>query len=601
MADITQDQKLEIIQLDKRSGFNYRQRRHPEWTENYALYRDRVIMNRLTQRQSVNVPVMKSSLNTLRKDIDDAPALYFHSLDGDAQKEVFYNESFKYYMREAKGTIKDIHDKNNGMLFGRTFKMLNIVDGMFDFDVVDAQDINIDRYVPPAKIDGARHLIHEHIYKSLSWVRRQEGWDQKEITKLSEYFATEEGLIKSTKNAQDAIEKNERMQEMGVPDVNDPVLGETYLEINLVFKYEEDPLHNNEEILHLLVVAEDAFILFEAPLCEVLGETEDEYWHTHYPYSGWGVDPDATDFWCDGIADILRMTCKIINSWFSQEVENRTLQSFGMNFYDSTNKAFVPQTFQPIPFGFFPVPGDPNKVLKSVFPNGLKTNVDGIKFLMEIAQTASSATATLQGETQNNVTLGDIKLSLVNAQERVRALGVFYNDSWLEFGIKYTKLIEGSSELLQDVKIIKKGRMSDKHYSKIISPKDSLGKQGYHCEVKTVTDKDKEDVQKIQKLQASKQFFPTNNRFNEILQKKAAEFAGLNAEEIQQVMEEEKKQQQAQQAAIDAANQNGGQPALGSDGQPLPPPPTPPNGAPALPANAGGGVPTPPPMQMVAQ
>jgi hypothetical protein len=32
------------------SAAQYRERRHPQWTENYRLYRDTVITNRLTQR-----------------------------------------------------------------------------------------------------------------------------------------------------------------------------------------------------------------------------------------------------------------------------------------------------------------------------------------------------------------------------------------------------------------------------------------------------------------------------------------------------------------------------------------------------------------------
>src|SRR4051812_580336 len=140
---MTTEQIHGVLDAFDDSGYNYKERRIPEWNENYSLYRDRVIVNRITQRQSVNIPVMKYSLNTLRKDIDDAPLLYFHNLDNDAQKEVFYNESFKQYMKEAKAVIKDIHDKNNAMLFGRTFKKLNITNGKFDFDIVAAEDMGV--------------------------------------------------------------------------------------------------------------------------------------------------------------------------------------------------------------------------------------------------------------------------------------------------------------------------------------------------------------------------------------------------------------------------------------------------------------------------
>lgn len=46
------DDILSNLDADRR----YRERRHPQWTDNYQLYRDTVITNRLTQRQSVNVP-----------------------------------------------------------------------------------------------------------------------------------------------------------------------------------------------------------------------------------------------------------------------------------------------------------------------------------------------------------------------------------------------------------------------------------------------------------------------------------------------------------------------------------------------------------------
>lgn len=525
----------------KEDGFKYRERRHPEWTENYLMYRDRIRTNRLTQRQSVNIPVMKYSLNSLRKDIDDPPALYFHNLDNDSQKELFFNEAFKEYMREAKAVIKDIHDKNNGMLFGRSFKKLNIVNGVFDWEVVDPQDMNVQRYVDPAKLDTARHLIHEHIYVALAEIINNPDYDKTELKRLRSYFHSEEGLIKSSKNMQDMIDKSERMAEMGVTDALDPELGETYVELNEDYTYDTDPDDESNEILFYAVVAEDNYVLMRKPLREVLGVTEDNYWDNHFPYVTWGVDPDGTDFWCDGISDILRMPCRIINVWFSQDVERRTLEAYGMNFYDATKKNFTPQTFQPVPWGFYPLPGKPDDIIKSVFPVGQnKTNMDGINFIMSIAEKASAATTTQQGQTQKDVTLGDIKMSYSAAKDRVQSLAVFYNDAWLEFGHKYVKLIEGSWQMLGEVKITRQGKNSNKKYTKIVTPEQYLSKNGYHTEIKLITDKTQEDVEKLQKLQASAQFFQNNQKFDEIKKRKAAEFAGLNAEEVEQVMEVER-------------------------------------------------------------
>lgn len=542
-----------VLDTYEDSGYNYKKRRIPEWDENYALYRGRVQLNRLTQRQTVMLPVMKYALNTLRKDIDDAPALHFNNLDNDPQKEVYYNESFKQYMKDAKGVIKDIHDKNNAMLFGRTFKKLNIVNGKFDFDIVDPIDMGVDRYHDKAKLDTSRFLTQKHIFKAITEIESMTAWDQSEIKRLREYYSTEEGVIKSDRNAEEYTDKNKRLEELGVEDLIDPIVGETIVELTEFYSYDTDENHDSE-VLFVTVRAEDSYILFKAPLCEVLGDTEDDYWHTHFPYVTWGIDPDASDFWCDGIADTLRMICKIINSWFSQEVENRTLATMGMNFYDSSNKAFVPQTFQPIPFGFYPVPGDPNKVLKTVFPAKLDSNMDGINFLMGIAEKASAATAANQGTVEKgSVTLGEVQLAISNAKDRVKSLAVFYNDSWEEFGIKYTKIIEGSMHLLEDIKVTKKGRNTNKQYSKIISPMDWKTKSGYYCEVKMLTNKEQEDIQQLQKMQAARQFFPNNRKFNSIIQRRAAEFAGINAEEVQLVMDEE----EANFLAMQEAAQNG--------------------------------------------
>ena len=50
------------LDLNEQTDFRRRERRTSEWTENYQLYRDKVTINRLTQRQSINVPRIKESL-----------------------------------------------------------------------------------------------------------------------------------------------------------------------------------------------------------------------------------------------------------------------------------------------------------------------------------------------------------------------------------------------------------------------------------------------------------------------------------------------------------------------------------------------------------
>lgn len=88
--------ELTLLKNNKKSGYNYRERRQADWEENYTLYRDKVTINRLTQRQSVNMPLMKQTIRTLLKDVDDMPVLQFENLDNKKEAQVFLNEYWKW-------------------------------------------------------------------------------------------------------------------------------------------------------------------------------------------------------------------------------------------------------------------------------------------------------------------------------------------------------------------------------------------------------------------------------------------------------------------------------------------------------------------------
>lgn len=102
---------LDTFQTNVQSDFRFRERRHPQWTENYELYRDTVITNRLIQRQSVNVPLMKETVNTRLAGLNDEPDLYFENLDGDKRKELFKNEYWTWTAEQNKLEVCDMIDK----------------------------------------------------------------------------------------------------------------------------------------------------------------------------------------------------------------------------------------------------------------------------------------------------------------------------------------------------------------------------------------------------------------------------------------------------------------------------------------------------------
>ena len=522
---------------NKEEGYNYRERRHEDWRENYSLYRDKVQVNRLNQRQSVNIPLMKKTVRTLLKDVDDMPVLFFENLDNDKEKEVFQNEYWKWTSERNNMELKDIVDKKQVFLFGRSFDQWQIVDGQIKMTIIDPMDMLVSRFVDPTDLNTSRYLIHNHIFVPFSNLEKNKDYDQKEVRKLKKWYMSDDGLVKVTSNRKMYQDKIEKMSDMGLDDVDSPEMGETYVELSLHFIYLGD---GEEEQLYLIVEADDQVILMKKPLDEIMGKTKDNYWKNHYPYNSWADDLERQDFWSDAIADTTRTPNKILNSNFSQLIENRTLRNFGMTFYDSTGiqDTFQPNTFNPVPFGFYGIPGNPNEILKRVEIPDLSESLDEMQFVIEVAESASGATATQQGNIQSKeVTLGEVQLALGEAKERIKGMSKFYTKAWHQRGEIFLKLIEGNPQKLDAVKIYKQGRNSNDIFEREIESVDYMSKSGYQTKVWSQEDKKSQDSDMLQKLNATATLIPGNPKLIEIYQRKLLEFAGLSPDEINAVME----------------------------------------------------------------
>ena len=592
MADEKQltSPELQMLINNKEDGYNFRKRRQQDWRENYQLYRDRVKINRLIQRQSVNVPLMKLLIRTLLKDVDDMPVLYFENLDNDKQAELFKNEYWKYTVKENNMSIQDIVDKKQVFLFGRSFDQWQIVDGKVKQTVQDPQDILLSRFADPFNIHSSRYLIHTHIFVPLSTLKRNKDYDQDKVAALEAFFASEMGIVKASDNLDMLVEKNQKMQDMGLDDVDDPVLGETYVELALHFVYrageKDEAKEEMEEQIFLYVEAEERETLMKKPLEKVIGETQDHYWRNHYPYVTWADDVERQDIWSDAVADIIRGANIILNTWMSQLVENRTLRSFGMQYYNSTlDDGFKPNTYNPTPWGWFPFPGDPNIGIKRVDIPDLSESLDEMSFLIGLIEKATGATATAQGaQTERKITLGEVELALGEAKERIKGMSKFYTPAWEQRGEIFIKLIEAGADKLDAVKITKQGRSTTKLYSKEIAPGDWMTAAGYRCKVWSQDEKDAKDSEKLQKQAAVKQIMPTNPKVDEIYKMNLLEFAGYSPDQIIEIMEIERQQMEAmQQAAAQQSMMGGEMGAMGGEmggGQPTQ----------ALPAPAQGGL-----------
>ena len=532
------DKDVLILTQEEASALEYRNRKHDDWTDNYSLYRDKVITNRLTQRQTVNVPLMKYVINTMLKEQMDPPQLYFSNLSNNQQKEIYYNEYWKETFRINKLIIKDHVDKKQNGLFGRAFKKLNIENGKMKISLVDPQCMLVHRFVDPTDIDSAPTLIETDIYVTLDDILENEEYDEESKRNIKLYFSEETGKLESDENFEKASEKSDRLKNLGVEDAEDPLLGETYVELHEAYRFEWSDEKQERVIMRyvLAVTKSGMFKLHKAELCDVIGKTADNFWYGHFPYTSWASDPEATDFWSDAIADVIRQVNKVLNVWISQLVENRTLQNFGMKYYDSTDKKFVPQTFAPQPFGHYPVPGDPNKVIKDVMTGNLTGTLEEMTFLINLSEKATAATAANTGSVeQRKVTLGEVQFALANAQKRIQIQQVFYTEDWKDLGLKYIKFLEAASDKLDPLMTHRKGRLGKKTYQKELKVSDWKDESGYVVEVLTVTDKQAEDVDGLQKLNAVKVEMPDNIPLVSIYRHKLMEFAGLSPDDISQI------------------------------------------------------------------
>lgn len=552
---ITDNLELQMLLNNKESGYNYKERREEDWRENYQLYRDKVTINRLTQRQSVNLPLMKTTLRTVLKDIDDMPIIHFENLDNDKQAEIFQNEYWKYILECNNAELQDIVDKKQDFFYGRTFDSWQIEDGKIVFDIEDPEDILVDRFLNPYELDSSRFLIHLHIFKPLSELKNNPDYDKEAIKDLEEFFNSQLGIVKAENNQNTLQEKNKKMADMGVSDVDDPIVGETYVElaIHYVYRAEGETWIDNEGKKHtedkaqifVYVEAEEKTILMKKPQEKIIGRTKDEYWKTHYRYNSWGDDIDNQDFWTDGIADIVRVPNKVLNSWFSQLVENRTLRNFGMHYYDASKKAdgFVPSTFNPKPWGWYPVPGKPQDTLQKVDIPDLSESIDEMNYVVGMTEKATGATATQQGvETANQRTLGEVQMAQAEAKARTQGISKFYTHVWKKRAEKFLKLIEASPEKLDMVKIYKEGKNTSNVFEREISPKDWMTKSGYNVKIWSQDEKKANDTDSLMKINQARLQMPDNPKLAEIANRKALELADLKPEEITEIMrfEEEK-------------------------------------------------------------
>ena len=544
------DDLISKLNKEKEVAIEYQKRRHDQWKETYEFYRDIVETNDLTQRQEVNIPIMKETKKTLMSRIDDPPDVVFDCLEkgeGGREKEIIVEEIWQDDFDKCNFEAIDILEKNNVLLYGRTFKFLNFTNNKFSVEVPDNLDVVIDPKTNPIDIETARSIIRLHIFKPLREILADPKYLDKGKQELKKYLQNQGqgeedesgGLIQFKKeDTQEA--RDDILESLGVENFDEFGAADVTVELNehltLIWDNEK-----KKYVRYVVVVAADNAILYKETLKDTLGI---DFW----PVITWADDADVKDFWTDGIGDVVRTPNKVMNIYFSTMLENRTYRNLGMMWYLPAD-GYNPQTFEPEPFGQYPAPMIADgrggfltveQVIKQMDIPALEDNLVSIDFLIKLVERATAATAIEKGVAEKKqITLGEVEELTAKASERIVSIAKFYRRAWKEFAWKWRKIREANASKDSPIKLYKKG-VKGSYFEKEVYPKDWISQAGYKEIVKSSAEQEGEETKGFQKLMLIAEKFPNNPAIQKLVQTRMLEMLDLTPDELKEIKEAER-------------------------------------------------------------
>jgi hypothetical protein len=537
METQTQPKLSDFLSLrlkEKKTAREFQERRHQAWNEIYDLYRNKVKTNRLTQRQAVNIPLLKETVKTLLSKIDDPPTVDWKEKSGDDMKKLVYQAMWDNNFKKDKYEIKDILDKKCVLLYGISTKMLNVTNEGVTVNILDPYDVIFDPTTDPINMDSARFIIRQNLFRSLREILVDERYTEEGKEALKQWSLNPTGILQSGENKDEWEKKLQRIKDMGVTSTEFPTWAGGDMIVSLVEHYYLKWTGAKFE-KYVCTYAQDSIELLDEKLSDLIGIEE-------WPFIIWSEDMQGNDIYADGIGDLVLTPNKVINIWFSQQAENRTLRNFQMHWYDASIQGYKPQTYEPGPGMMLPAPGDPNKTIKPVDISGLDETLTAIQFLTQIVERGTGATAIEKGVADKGAqTLGEVQILTQNAMERATTMSKFYRASWYELAYKWDLMMQGNS--FKKISLYKTGR-SGKMYEKIVYSKDWKSEAGYEPTVRSSSEQEQEQTKTIQKFMFVLSQFPNNPALKKIAQKRELEALDLTPDELKQVEDAEDQIQQ---------------------------------------------------------
>ena len=449
---ISDELLLQQHRREKEDSVRFKERRTEQWNENYLLYRDKVFTNRLTQRQPVNIPVIRETIQTWMSKIDEQPQLNFEArgrLQKDKRGELFVNEMWNFTYDSENLLLLDNLDKKVVGLQGRSFKYWHFTEGRVKCNVVDPYDIDIDPRVNPLNINTAAYLNHKNIFVPLRKILANPTYRQEGKQMLKQYLDSREGILRAADNEQEYQMRQARLNDLGANNYDEYRASDIMVELNRSYKMmwvEEE----KKFVRHIVVTALDQAVLY-------VGTTKKALGIDFLPFTSWASDPDPNDIWSDGISDSVRTINKVINMYFSQDLENRTYRNFGMYFFNTLNGNFQPQAFEAKPFGMYGVPGNPDEIVKQLRIEPLEDTTNAMEYLKNMVQSSVAQTPTERGEQmKSRTTLGEVQLNLQASQSRNEVVAKQKQGPKRESGRIWYELMKNNA--VGSMKLYKKGK-----------------------------------------------------------------------------------------------------------------------------------------------
>ena len=224
-----------------------------------------------------------------------------------------------------------------------------------------------------------------------------------------------------------------------------------------------------------------------------------------------------------------------------------------MHWYDSTVQGYKPQTYEPGPGMMLPAPGDPSKTIMPVAISGLEETLEAIKFLTQVVERGTGATAIEKGAGESKEqTLGEVKILVGKAMERITTITKFYRNSWFELASKWDEMMQANN--FKKIKLYKTGK-SGKVYEKVVYNSDWKSEAGYTPNVRSASEQEQEQTKTMQRFLFVQTQFPNNQALRKIAQRKELESLNLTPDELRDIENSQTKsdemETQQQQSQID--------------------------------------------------